>query len=161
MRWSRPLLAVLLIGGLTACAGQIQSDSATPAQAIVIPSPEEALRAEAAKFWEARVKGDMVTQYNLQEPKAREGVTLTAFALARGTVTFLTYKITAVEAVGDEGKVTAETTFRLNHPKTGRFGPWDQTVFTRWVREGGVWYVKGNQEDAGKPLKAQESQSRE
>lgn len=30
----------------------------------------------------------MVTQYNLQEPKAREGVTLTAFTLARGTSCF-------------------------------------------------------------------------
>lgn len=97
MKWSQPLLAVLLIGGLAACAGRIHGDRAVPAQAAVVQSPEEALRAQATKFWEARVKGDVVTQYDLQEPKAREGLTLTGFALARGTVTFLTYKITEVE----------------------------------------------------------------
>lgn len=125
------------------------------------PSPEEALRAEATKFWEARIKGDMVTQYNLQEPKAREGVTLTAFTLARGTVVFLTYKITTVETAGDEGKVTAATTLRMNHPKMERFGAFDQIVSMLWVRQGGVWYVKGSQEAAGKPLKAGESPPRE
>lgn len=161
MKWSRPLLAVLLIGGLAACAGRTHSGSAAPAPAIAIPSPEEALRAEATKFWEARIKGDMVTQYNLQEPKAREGVTLTAFTLARGTVVFLTYKITTVETAGDEGKVTAATTLRMNHPKMERFGAFDQIVSMLWVRQGGVWYVKGSQENAGKPLKAGESPPRE
>jgi hypothetical protein len=161
MKWSQPLLAVLLIGGLAACAGRIQGDRAVPAQAVVVQSPEEALRAQATKFWEARVKGDVVTQYDLQEPKAKEGLTLTGFALARGTVTFLTYKITEVETDGDEGRVTLETTFRLNYPKMGRFGPWDQAVFMRWVRIDGMWLVKVSQDDAGKPLKAAEGQPQE
>lgn len=156
MKWRPLLLLALLSSGLAACAGGLRGNSAMPPQTAVTQRPEEALRTQATKFWEARLKGDMVTQYSLQEPKAREGTTLTGFALARGTVIYLTAKITAVEMAGDEGRVTAETTFRLNDPKTGRFGPWDQTVFTRWVRQDGVWYVKGSQDDAGKPLKAGE-----
>lgn len=153
MKWSQPLLAALVIGGLAACAGEIRGDSAArPPQAAVVQSPEEALRAQATALWEARMKNDLVTQYSLLEPKARETTTLTSFALARGTVVFLTYKITTVEIAGDEGKVTAETTFRMNHPKLGRFGSFDQIVAMLWVRQDGVWYVKGSQVDAGKPL---------
>ncbi len=158
MRWGRSLQFMLLVGLVAACAGQMPVKDTAPAQVVATQSPEEALRARATTLWEARVKNDWVTQYNLQEPKAREEMTLTGFALARGTVVFLSYKITEVEVVGDQGRVTAEAKFRLTHPKAGRFGPWDQAVFTRWVREDGVWYMKGKQEEADKPLKPGDSQ---
>lgn len=128
-----------------------------PPRATITQSPEEALRAQATRFWEARVKGDMLTQYDLLEPKAREVVTLTGFALARSGVVFLSYKITKIETVDDQGRVVAETRFRMTHPKTARFGPWDQGVTIDWVREGDVWYLKGSQDDVGKPLKAGEN----
>ena len=157
MKWRPLFLLALLSSGLAACAGEIRGNSAAPPpQAAVVQNPEEALRTQATKLWEARIKNDLVTQYSLLEPKARETTTLTSFALARGTVVFLTYKITAVETAGDGGKVTAATTFRMNHPKMGRFGSFDQVVAMLWVRQDGVWYVKGSQDDAGKPLKAGE-----
>jgi hypothetical protein len=149
---------MLLAGLATACAGQMPARDTAPAQVVAIQSPEEALRARATALWEARVKNDWVTQYNVLEPKAREGVTLTGFALARGTVVFLSHTITEVEVVGDQGRVTTEAKFRLTHPKAGRFGPWDQSVFMRWVREDGVWYLKEKQDDADKPLKSGENQ---
>lgn len=158
MGWGRSLQFMLLVGLVTACAGQMPAKGTAPAQATAPQSPEEAIRAQATALWEARLKADMVTQYNLLQPKAREQVTLTGFALARAGVVFTSYKITEVETVGDLGQVAAETTFRLTHPMTSRFGPWTQIAFTRWVLEGGVWYLQGSQDDAGKPLKSGESQ---
>jgi hypothetical protein len=160
MGWGRLLQFVLLagLGLVTACAGQMPVKDTVSAEAAATQSPEEALRAQATKFWEARIKGDMVTQYDLLEPKAKEGVTLTGFALARAGVRFLSYTINEVEAVDDQGRVAAEATFKLNHPKTARFGPWTQAVVTRWVREGGVWYLKRDQDEAGKPPEAAKRQ---
>jgi hypothetical protein len=149
---------MLLVGLVTACAGQMPAKGTAPAQATATQSPEEAVRARATALWEARIKGDMVTQYNLLQPTAREQVTLTGFALARAGIIFASYTITEVETEGDLAQVTAETTFRLTHPLTSRFGPWTQIALTRWVLEGGVWYLKGSQDDAGKPMKAGESQ---
>ena len=74
MRRSRLLVLALLIGTLTACAGQApgQEKPSPPPQAAAPPQgPEEALRARATRFWEARVKGDLVTQYELLEPAVR------------------------------------------------------------------------------------------
>ena len=154
LAWS-PLL-LLLTGVLTACAGHPSSqDSRTP-QAQVAQSPEEALRARATLFWEARVKNDLATQYEFLEPKAREEMTLTGFFRARMTLVFLSYRIEQVETVGDEGRVVAETSFRLNVPQASRFGPWTQAVFTRWIRQGGVWYLRGSQDGADQPLKVGE-----
>ena len=147
-RW-KMLLPTLLIGWLTACAGQMQG-AATPAPHVQSSqSPEEALRARAAQFWEARVKGDLATQYDLLEPAARERVTLTGFYRSRSSVVFKSYKIQEVEVAGDEGLVKASTTFRLNLKEVSRFGPWTQVTVMRWVRVGGLWYVRYDQQDVG------------
>jgi len=158
MRRTRLLLLALLIGGLTACAGQAPAQSAPPPPQAAAPpqSPEEALRARATQFWEARVKGDLLTQYNLLEPKSRERVTLTGFVRARGSVVFQTYKIQEVEVAGDDGRVIAMTTFRMNLPQASRFGPWDQRTTMRWVRVDGHWYVMYDQQDVKQPLSAGE-----
>lgn len=158
MRRSQLPLLALLIGALTACAGQAPTGSApsSPPQAQAPQTPEEALRARATQFWEARVKGDLLTQYNLLEPRARERVTLTGYALARGRVVFLSYKIQDVELAGDAGRVTAMTTFRMNLPQVSRFGPWDQRTIMRWVRVDGVWYTAYDQQDVTQPVQAGE-----
>jgi len=159
MRLSERLVQALLIGALTACAGQIPGQGTPPPpQARTPQSPEEALRARATRFWEARVKGDLVTQYDLLEPKARERVTLTGFVRARSAVVFQSYKIQEVEVVEDEGRVTAMTTFRLLLPQVSRFGPWDQRAIMRWVRVDGHWYTLYDQQDVKQPLKTGERQ---
>ena len=156
MRRRRFLLLALLVGGLTACAGQPPSPSTAAPTAQVALTPEEALRARATRFWEARVKGDLATQYDLLEPKAREQVTLTGFVLARGSVVYQSYKIEDVEVSGDEGKVKAMTNFRLTLPQVSRFGPWDQLAIVKWVKVDGTWYVKYDQKDVDKPLQTGE-----
>ncbi len=141
MRRSQSLLLVVLIGLLTACARQTTAQG-TPPQTRVEQSPEEALRARATQFWEARVKGDLAAQYDLLEPKAREQVTLTGYVRARSGVVFLSYTLQEVEVAGAEGTVTANATFRLNLPQASRFGPWTQAAITRWVRVEGLWYLR-------------------
>jgi len=154
-RW-KMFLPTLLIGWLAACAGQMQGAATPTPPAQLQQSPEEALRARATQFWEARVKGDLAAQYDLLEPPARERVTLTGFYRSRSSVVFQSYKIQEVEAAGDEGWVTAMTTFRMNLPQVSRFGPWDQGTIMHWIRVNGVWYVGYDQQNVKKPLKAEE-----
>lgn len=158
MSLSRLVLLAVLIGALTAWAGQApgQGTPSPPLQPQAPRSPEEALRARATTFWEARVKGDLVTQYELLEPAARERVTLTGFVLARSSVIFLSYEIQEVEVAGDKGRVTALTTFRMNLPQVSRFGPWDQRAIMRWVKVDGLWYHLYDQQDVKQPLRAGE-----
>ncbi len=159
MRHSRLLLLALLMALFNACAGQTPGRGTPPApQARAPQSPEEALRARATEFWDARVKGDLFTQYNLLVPEAREGVTLTGFVRARSSFIFLSYEIQGVEVAGDEGRVTTMTAFRLNLPQVSRFGPWDQRTVMRWLRVDGLWYVMYSQQDVKEPLKAGERQ---
>jgi hypothetical protein len=151
------LLLALMVGTLTACAGQTTGHSAPPSlKAQPAQSPEDALRARATKFWEARVKGDLATQYDLIEPKAREQVTLTGFVRARSSLVFKSYKIESVEVAGDQGRVMTMTTFRLDLPQASRFGPWDQLTNMKWVKVDGQWYVMYEQKDFDQPLQAGE-----
>ena len=161
MTRSRSLLLALLIGLLSACAGQTQGQGAPPPpQARAPQSPEEALRARATQFWEARVKGDLVTQYELLEPQGREQVTLTGFVRSRSSVNFLSYKIQDVEVNGDRGRVTTTAKFRVDLPQVSRFGPWDQRTVMLWSKVEGQWYLRYDQQGVKEPLKAGESQQR-
>lgn len=154
---------LLVIGMFSACAAQTPGQGTPPSPASAPQSPEEALRARATQFWEARVKGDLVTQYTLLEPAARERVTLTGFVLARSRLVFRSYEMQQVEVAGNEGRVTAKTTFRLNMPpsipQVSQSGPWDQVIIMRWVRVDGLWYVKYDQQNVTEPLKAGEGES--
>ncbi|MGH7412292.1 MAG: hypothetical protein ACREJ6_14700 [Candidatus Methylomirabilis sp.] len=156
---TRLLLALpigIVVGLVTACAGQTPAKTAPPPQTLAPLSPEEALRARATQFWEARVKGDLATQYDLLEPRSHEWVTLTAFARARSSVVFQSYKLQELDVAGDEGLVTASATFRMNLKEIQRFGPWTQRVIMRWVRVGGQWYVRYDQEGVKQPLQSGE-----
>jgi hypothetical protein len=104
------------------------------------------------------VKGDLATQYDLLEPKAREQVTLTGFVRARSSVTFQSYQMQDVEVNGDEGTVTTMAKFRLNLPKVSQFGPWDQLTTMKWVKVNGLWYFAYNQKDVKPPVQAGEKQ---
>lgn len=157
----RILLPVLLmVALLSACAGRppAPGQETPPPQAQAQQSPEEALRARATRFWELRVKGDLAEQYGFLELKAREQMTMTGFVRSRGAFKFQSYQIEGVEVVGDQGRVLATTTFRMDLPQLTAFGPWTHPAITRWVREGGAWYLKGSQEDAGQPLQAGDRQ---
>ena len=153
-----PSLLIVLIAVLSACAGggPVSPQAAPPRPVKAEQSPEEALRDRARQFWEARVKGDLVEQYGFLEPDAREQITLTGFVRARSAVNFSSYELEGVEVVGDQGRVRAKATFRMNLPQLSRFGPWTEPAITRWVRRDGVWYLKGSQEDVDKPLQAGE-----
>ncbi len=155
MTRSRLLLLVLLTGLLIACAGPTQG-TPPPPQARAPQSPEEALRARATQFWDARVKSDLVAQYELLEPRGREQMTLTGFVQSHSSIVFLSYEIQQIEVAGDEGRVTAMTKFRMNLPQVSRFGPWDQRVPMLWRRVDGLWYLGSDQQNIKEPLKAKE-----
>jgi len=88
--------------------------------------------------------------------KLLPALTLTAFVRSRGAIVFLSYQLEGVEVVGDQGRIVAKTSFRMDLPQVSRFGPWTQPATTRWVRVGGIWYLKASQQDADTPLKTDE-----
>jgi len=158
MRHHTMVLPVLMIGLLTACATPTQGKAAPTPAVQAQQSPEEVLRARATQFWEARVKGDLATQYDLLEPSERQNVTLTGFYRSRSSMVFQSYEIQGVEVDDEVGLVKAKTTFRLNLKEVSRFGPWTQVAFMRWVRVGGLWYLRGDQQDVKQPTRAGDRQ---
>jgi hypothetical protein len=124
---------------------------ATPQPPPAPVSPEEALRGQVARFWDARIKGDLVKQYDLLEPEARERVTLTAFVRSRGTVDFKSHEIQAVNVVGDKGWAKVKYTFAVRMPQLTRFGSWSGESTEVWVLRNDLWYRPYNQKEAQNP----------
>lgn len=142
------IMPLLIIVGVGACAGRQAAPPAppTPQQASTAPppaapvTPEVALRAQVARFWDARVKGDVAEQYGVLEPEARERVTLTAFVRSRRTFDFKSYEIQSVNVAGDRGSAKVKYTFALRVVHLSGFGPWTNETTELWMLRDGVWY---------------------
>lgn len=159
--------ALCLLAALTtACAGREIASSPIPQPpaapgpaALVTPqpppgppvSPEEALRASVTRFWDARLKGDLVKQYDVLEPEVREWVTLTAFIRSRGTVDYKSYEIQSVNVVGDRGWAKVKYTFAVRMSQLSGRGPWSGEHMEVWVLRDGLWYRPYGQKEAANP----------
>lgn len=147
----------LLIGLLVACAGCQAVPAPPPQQAIPQTrpappvSPEVALRGRVTTFWDARLKDDIVRQYEVLEPEAKERVPLTAYVLGRSTFHFRSYKVRSINIVGEKGWVNVEYSYTLRIPQVAGFGPWTQEGFEVWVLRDGVWYRPYSQHEAATP----------
>ncbi|MCZ7625604.1 MAG: hypothetical protein M5R38_06980 [Candidatus Methylomirabilis sp.] len=103
--------------------------------------PEERLRARAAQYWEARLRGDLVETYQLHEPAFRRAVSLTAFAQGRGSTTVFEYTILGQEVQGQQGVVRMKIRSTFHHPKLVKpVEPKWHEFEERWVLAEGDWY---------------------
>ena len=111
-----------------------------------------ALRARVQAFWETRVKGDTVTEYQFLEPRARRRVPVEAFVQSRLMVRYRKFAIDAVSVEGDGAKGTATVSFTAEVypplPQAARRGPFihEQKITEEWVKVEGEWYHRWRQE---------------
>lgn len=129
---ARSLLLVMIV--LAGCAG---------VQPVAARDPELRLRERAAQYWDARLKGDLLTTYTVHEPAFRRAVTLTAFLQGRGLTPVLAYEILGERIEGDLGIVKIKMQSTITHPRLVRPAKPSWSEFEeQWVRVDGEWYRK-------------------
>jgi hypothetical protein len=124
------LLALLLVG----CAGVPR---------LAGPALNESLQDRVTRYWEARMRDDLLATYQLHEPAFRRAVTFTAFAQGRGATPILAYEILDERIEDDVAFVMVKKQSTIKHsmlikPVQPR---WTESE-ERWVRVEGVWYRK-------------------
>jgi len=152
-----PVVPLLIVAAVLAMAGCRTAPVPPPKTASLEPppaapvSPEVALRDRVTRFWEARLKDDPATQYQLLEPEVTERVTLTAYVRSQGSFHFLSYKVQSINIVAEKAWVKVSYTFKMRIAQLVGFGPWTQESFEFWVLRDGVWYRPHNQNEARTP----------
>jgi len=132
------LLALLLVG----CAGPQRQAGPVPEQSAG-PALDESLRERVVRYWEARMRNDLLADYQLHEPAFRRAVTFTAFAQGRGATPILAYEILDERVEGDVAFVKVKKQSTIKHPKLVKpVQPrWTESE-EQWVRVEGAWYRK-------------------
>lgn len=130
-QWGALLLGFVILAG---CAG-----AGTPQTADQV----ERLRTRVARYWDARLGGDLLETYRLHPPAFRKAITFSAFAAGRGAIPVLEYEIKDVRVNGPEGVVVIRTNYTVLHkslakPMAPRWGE----VEEQWVMVSGEWYRK-------------------
>ena len=124
------LLALLLVGW---------NGAWQPARA----AHDEALVARVAQYWEARLRGDLLTTYQLHEPAFRRAVTFAAFSQGRGAAPTLAYEILGERIEGDIAFVNVKKQSTVKHQQLVKpVSPrWTESE-EQWIRVEGIWYRK-------------------
>lgn len=131
LRWGALLLGV---AALTGCAGARTFQAADQA---------ERLKARAVRYWDARLRGDLLETYTLHPPAFRKDVTFAAFAQGRGAVPVLEYEIKDVRVNGPEGIVAVRANYTVVHPQMAKpIAPIWGEFEEQWILVGGEWYQK-------------------
>jgi len=126
------LLLVLAI--MAGCAGP---------QAAATRDPVQRLKERAAQYWDARVKGDLLTTYLLHEPAFQRAVTLTAFLQGRGVTHIYDYEIADQKIEGDLGIVKTKVKWSVTHPALVKpVEPKWSDFEEQWKKVDGEWYRK-------------------
>ena len=122
------LLALLLVG----CA--------VP-ERLTGNAPDEPLRDRVARYWEARIRGDLLATYQLHEPAFRRAVTFAAFSQGRGATPTLAYEILDERVEGDVAFVKVKKYSTVKHEKLIKpVEPrWTESE-EQWIQVEGVWY---------------------
>ena len=104
-------------------------------------APDEPLHGRVARYWEARMRGDLLATYRLHEPAFRRAVTFAAFAQGRGATPTLAYEILNERFEGDAAFVTVREESTVTHEKLVKpVEPrWTESE-EQWIRVDGAWY---------------------
>lgn len=137
MRWRRARRWGVLLLGVVALAGCAGAGTIQTADQV------ERLKARAARYWDARLRGDLLETYRLHPPAFRKEVTFSAFSQGRATIPVLEYEIKDVRVNGPEGIVVVRAYWTVVHPMMPKPVPprWGEAE-EQWVMVGGEWYRK-------------------
>jgi hypothetical protein len=152
-RAGRAVLAVGLVvigsvGGVASVFGQ----GAAPASAPTASEAEvQALKERAAKFWAARVAGDVETQWQLLEPRWKGRLTAAEYGSDLAGGRWLAYEIEGVTVNGLFATVKVRLLVQQMLPPAAaarvRVRPVAAVEGDGWIRINGLWYRRLNPEE--------------
>lgn len=144
-------LLMLLPGGLLTGGVRAQPGS-EPSPAELRPEATlEQLRERVRAYWEARVRKDYRTEYELLEPRARARTSPDEYGRGRA-VEYLAAQVEGVERRGNFARVAVRLLVNVMHPLLPGGSRRPATVIEdQWVLLEGVWY-RTLEADLGTPL---------
>lgn len=112
----------------------------------------ENLKYRVVKYWKSRLTGDVISCYQLEEPKFREMVPLSKYAKKSGLI-YKDFEIKKFHVRGDKAIVHIEVTYFL--PAFGSKNLFKTLTKDEWKKINKTWYhvlTKNNKEGGdGKP----------
>src|SRR5262249_17758523 len=90
-------------------------------------------------FWEARIKKDYQTIYDIYEPRLHDTATPAEFMRSRGLIDYFVYTIEDVRVEGDRGTTRVRYNWKPNHPAFSEMKPKEEVMEDKWVFVEGSW----------------------
>ena len=135
------LLSLSALGWAGSAASQGTSE--TPAAST---DDVQVLRERVATFWAARMAGDPSAQWGLLEPRGRGRLTAQEYGAGRSAVRYLAYQVENATVDGYFAVVKVRLMFQPILPSGRRVGVQSSLAEDYWVKIGGTWYRRLDQE---------------
>jgi hypothetical protein len=129
-----------------AWAGSAASQGTSEAPAAAATDDVQVLRDRVATFWAARMAGDPSVQWGLLEPRGRGRLTPQEYSANRSAVRYLAYQVENATVDGYFAVVKVRLMFQPILPSGRRVGVQTSLAEDYWVRIGGTWYRRLDQE---------------
>ena len=117
---------IIFVAVLSSCAG------------LQIKSPEEKLLPRAEEFWAARVAGDSITCYKLEEVSKIGKQPVSAYVRSHGGLVYKSAEITEMDISGEEAIVKVKISYII--PAIGSRNAFYMDTVDRWKLIDGEWY---------------------
>jgi len=101
------------------------------------PDDKERLKQSAQKYWNAKLTGDTITCYQLEEPAFRKKMPLSIYARP-GNLIFKEVKVDQIAIDDDNATVTVKIKYII--PALGSKLVFPSTVKDKWKKVDGKWY---------------------
>jgi hypothetical protein len=136
----------LVVAWVTSLSAQSGSMSSAP---VGSEADVQVLRERAAEYWAARVAGDAQAQWQLLEPRGKGRLTPQEYGAQPGGGRYVAYQVEGATVNGLFATVKVRVLVQLILPpsSTPRTLPRQVTIVEdSWIRIGGVWYRRLDQE---------------
>ncbi len=108
--------------------------------------PAAAVRERAQAYWAARVVGDSIKAYGLDEVSTRPDASIQRYVQLSGNIQYLSAEVQEV-VLKTEDRASVRTKLAYRAPVPGLKQALEGDVWTDWVRIKGAWYHAGRSKD--------------
>ncbi|MBI1850122.1 MAG: hypothetical protein HYR85_07235 [Planctomycetes bacterium] len=134
--------ARILAGSVVAAVALTVSAFLFTSHSASAVSQQDALRARVGQFWDCRVKGDWVKEYELMSPDLHDQVKLSDYVATKGFISYYSYEVEKIDVNEDTGHARVRYTWRANHPAFSKASAQVHTMEDDWVLIDGAWFKK-------------------
>jgi len=117
---------IMFVAVLSSCAG------------LQIKSPEEKLLPRAEEFWAARVAGDSITCYKLEEVSKTGKQPASIYVRKHGGLVYKSAEVTGTEVNGEDATVKVKLSYII--PAFGSRNAFNTETVDSWKLIDGEWY---------------------